>query len=65
MYLVVECSVGRRAMQPNPDLGICGVDRVGCLFGAFGPTQAWRLYSLLGAAYLRNSDKSCPLLRGG
>lgn len=29
---------GRRAIEPNPDLGISGVDRVGCLFGTFGPT---------------------------
>lgn len=25
-------------IQPNPDLGISGVDRVGCLFSALGPT---------------------------
>lgn len=39
--------------------------RVGCLFGAVGPTQAWRLSSLLGAAYLRNAGKNSPLLRVG
>lgn len=54
-----------RAIQPNPDLGISGVDRVGFLFGAFGPTQARRFFNLLGVAYLRNSDKGCTLLRGG
>lgn len=32
---------GRRAIQRNPDLGISGVDRVGHLFSAFGPAQAW------------------------
>lgn len=28
---------GRGATQPNPDLGISGVDRVGHLFGHLGP----------------------------
>lgn len=51
-------------IQPNPDLGISGVDRVGRLFSALGPTQAWRLPGLPGIAYLRNSEKGCPLLWG-
>lgn len=32
-------------------------DRAGCLFCALGPLR-------LGAAYLRNSEKGCPLLWG-
>lgn len=51
-------------IQPNPDLGISGADRGGCLFSALGPTLAWRLPSLPGTAYLRNSEKGCPLLWG-
>lgn len=31
---------GRRAVQLNPDLGLSGVDKVGCLFMHVGPLRS-------------------------